>query len=160
VSLETIRVFLVPREILNKTEKALRRAGRDGHELFVLWSGVADGQAFVVRTAHVPRQSSYKSRHGLFVRVDGEALHGLNAWLYDSGEMLAVQVHAHPTDAFHSDTDDTWPIVTALGGLSVVAPDFARRGVLTRGTAAYRLTRAGWNELRTKDLSRLLEVAD
>jgi len=24
--------------------------------------------------------------------------------------------HAHPTDAFHSETDDSFPIVTTLGG--------------------------------------------
>jgi hypothetical protein len=79
------------------------------------------------------------------VRVEGQALHELNLWLYEHNEVLAAQVHAHPTHAFHSDTDDTFPIVTALGGLSLVVPDFARRGVLTAGSAAFRLSRSGWD---------------
>lgn len=79
------------------------------------------------------------------VRVDGDALHRLNVWLYQHQQMLGVQVHAHPTDAYHSDTDDTFPIVTTLGGLSLVVPNFCRRD-LFRGSAAYRLTPNGWVE--------------
>ncbi|HEY2053445.1 MAG TPA: hypothetical protein VGH14_05875 [Solirubrobacterales bacterium] len=78
------------------------------------------------------------------MRVDGDALHELNLWLYEHHETLAVQVHAHPTDAFHSETDDAFPIVTALGGFSIVAADFARKGLLCADTAVYRLSREGW----------------
>jgi hypothetical protein len=144
VSLADIDVFTVPRAIANKTEDSLRRAGREGFELFVLWSGVIDGQTFTVRTPHVPRQTSYRLESGLVVRVEGEALHKLNRWLFDHDELLAVQVHAHPTDAFHSDTDDAYPIVTARGGLSIVAADFCRDGLFTAETALFRLSETGW----------------
>jgi hypothetical protein len=69
-------------------------------------------------------------------------------------------VHAHPTDAFHSPTDDTYPIVTTVGGLSIVVPDFARRGVLTRGTVAYRLSSAGWEKVPRRRLRKLLVEVD
>ncbi len=158
MTLQQIQTFRVPREIVTRTAQALQGAGDDGYELFVVWSGVLERGVFSARTPHVPRQSSYKTRDGLLVRVDGDALHGLNAWLYEHGEVLAVQVHAHPTEAFHSATDDAFPIVTALGGLSIVAPDFGRCGVLTPGTAVYRLTESGWNEIATHEVSRLVEV--
>jgi hypothetical protein len=144
-TLECIQQFSVSRELLAQTERSLRRAGAEGYELFVLWSGVIDGSELAVRTCHVPKQTSSKTRHGLLVRVEGQALHELNLWLYEHSEVLAAQVHAHPTGAFHSDTDDTFPIVTVLGGLSLVVPDFARRGVLTTGSAAFRLSRSGWD---------------
>jgi hypothetical protein len=144
-TLERIRRFVVSRELLAQTERALRRAGAEGYELFVLWSGVVDSSELAVRTCHVPKQTSSKTRHGLMVRVEGQALHELNLWLYEHNEVLAAQVHAHPAHAFHSDTDDTFPIVTALGGLSLVVPDFARRGVLTNGSAAFRLSNSGWD---------------
>ena len=67
-------------------------------------------------------------------------------WLYEAGEMLAVQVHAHPTDAYHSDTDDTYPIVATLGGLSIGVPDFCSRGLFTDSTMIYRLEPKGWVE--------------
>jgi hypothetical protein len=145
VTLEAIDTFVVPRRVVAYTEKNLREAGRKGFELFVFWTGVIDGGRFVVRHGHVPRQTASRSRRGLSVRVEGEALHKLNVWLFDNQEVLAVQVHAHPTDAFHSDTDDTFPIVTTLGGLSLVVPDFCRAGLLP-DSAAFRLTPEGWTE--------------
>lgn len=138
--------FQVPSEIVEKTEERLRQAGSEGYELFVLWSGCQQRNIFQIRTPHVPKQTSYRLAGGLCVRVEGQELHRLNVWLYKTGEILAVQVHAHPTEAYHSETDDTYPIVATLGGLSIVAPDFCRHGLFTKGTAIYRLESAGWIE--------------
>ena len=151
MTLSDVSHFQVPREIVEITEGELRHAGADGYEMFVLWSGVIAKDRFIVSTPHVPRQESFRLQgSGLLVRVQGDELHKLNAWLYEAGQMLGVQVHAHPTDAFHSSTDDTFPIVTALGGLSIVAADFWKHGLMTKTTAAYRLFREGWIE---QDLS-------
>lgn len=148
--------FRVTADVVAQTERHLRRAGERGLELFVLWSGILDGHMFAVRTLHVPPQTSYQLEGGLMVHVDGDALHALNMWLYEHKEILAVQVHAHPSDAFHSDTDDTYPIVTAEGSLSIVAADFCRDGLLSDAPAAYRLRKKRWREV---DLSlELLEV--
>ena len=144
MSLVDVDAFRVSADLVAKTEEQLRKAGRDGYELFVLWSGIIEDRVFLTRAAHVPRQQSYKTRDGLIVRVEGEALHKLNVWLYDKGQLLGAQIHAHPSDAFHSPTDDTYPIVTALGGLSIVAADFCRNGLLTPETAVYRLDKPGW----------------
>ena len=128
------------------TEDALRDAGTNGYELFVLWSGAVDGDQFRAQSMHVPKQTSYRYKRGLLVRVEGDALHDLNKWLYEHGQVLAVQVHAHPRKAFHSDTDDTFPIVTARGGLSIVAADFCRDGLLSNQTAYFRLLDGEWQE--------------
>jgi len=58
-------------------------------QLFVLWTGIADTDAFTVRTPHLPAQTSHRLDSGLCVRVDGDELHRLNRWLYDTGEELA-----------------------------------------------------------------------
>ena len=39
---------------------------------------------------------------------------------------MAGQVHSHPTNAYHSSTDDSYPLATLVGALSVVIPNFAR----------------------------------
>jgi hypothetical protein len=143
-TLQSVRRFLIAQHLVDETGRALRHAGEEGYELFVLWTGCVRGDVLQVRTCHVPRQTSRKTRRGLLVRVDGQALHELNVWLYEHGEVLGAQVHAHPTDAYHSDTDDEFPIVTSLGGLSLVVADFARDGVLTSQSAAYRLEPSGW----------------
>ena len=144
MTLVEVDQFQVPSEVVKRTEETLRRAGSQGYEIFVLWSGRQTGRRFQVQTPHVPKQTSYRLPSGLSVRVEGQELHRLNIWLYEAGEILAVQVHAHPTEAFHSETDDTYPIVATLGGLSIVAPDFCRDGLFARGTAIYRLEPRGW----------------
>jgi hypothetical protein len=147
VSLEAVATFTVPGAIVQQTENRLQAAGHDGYELFVLWSGHRTGSRFDVIDGHVPQQSSYKTETGLVVRVDGEALHRLNVWLFENKQELACQIHAHPDEAFHSETDSAFPMVTALGGLSLVAADFCRDGLVSQTTAVFRLSAAGWVEV-------------
>ena len=45
---------------------------------------------------------------GLCAGSTAEELHRLNKWLYENGETLGVQIHTHPTDAYHSATDSAW----------------------------------------------------
>jgi hypothetical protein len=156
LSLAEVSRFDVPIGVIDLTERALRAAGEEGYEVFVLWSGISRDRVFQVRTPHLPAQNSYRTPQGLLVRVEGAALHKLNAWLYEHGEQLAVQVHAHPEDAFHSDTDDTYPIVTELGSLSLVAAHFCRGGLLDDTSAAFRLTEQGWDTITS--ISNLVRV--
>jgi len=151
MTLADVEQFRVPATMVAQTEEALRTAGAGGYEAFVLWSGRQNERLFDVRTIHVPRQDSFRLSSGLCVRVDGNELHRLNVWLYEAGEIMAVQVHAHPDDAYHSETDDAYPIVATLGGLSIVAAEFCRAGLLTPSTAIYRLHPDGWSE-QTMDL--------
>jgi len=144
-----ITQFRVPATIAADTDATLQRVGRDGNECFVLWSGVRHGTEFRVQTLHRPRQTAYKLPTGLLVRVDADELHRLNIWMYKNGEELAVQVHSHPTEAFHSDTDDMYPMVAVEGGISIVVPYFARSGLMGPGVAYFRLDGGGWQELET-----------
>lgn len=159
MTLADVASFAVPHQVITDTERALRDAGDEGYELFVLWSGVKDGSCFRTRHIHVPPQDSYRTKDGLLVHVDGEALHKLNVWLFENNEQLGAQVHAHPGDAFHSDTDDAFPIAAQLGSLSLVAADFCEHGLLDATSAAYRLDAGGWTEVDTA-LADLVEVID
>lgn len=155
--LEAVHRWLVSEAQVATTEHALSRAGRQGFELFVLWTGVVSDATFQVNHVHVPRQTSYQEEEGLHVRVDGDELHKLNVWLYEHGEALGVQIHTHPAEAFHSDTDDAFPMVTMLGGLSIVVPDFCRDGLGCSGTTVYRLTSgSGWVLQSPSSIQRLL----
>lgn len=159
-TLESIGRFLVPASIAEETDRHLRNAGTKHAECFVLWSGVEDGGAFQVRTLHVPRQTAYTLPEGVCVRVDGDELHRLNVWLFGKHETLAVQVHSHPTAAFHSETDDTYPIATLRGALSIVVPNFGHDGIRGAGVAYYRLSATGWNELHREEAERLIRYEE
>ena len=157
---EAIREFVVPADLCDACDGQLREAGEIGNERFVLWSGVIRDERLLVRTMHVPRQTAYRLAEGLCVRVDADELHRLNVWLYEHEQRLAIQVHSHPTEAFHSDTDDAYPMVTKRGGLSVVVPDFARHGVRGPGTVLYRLSDTRWEALSRSEARRILHLGD
>ena len=150
--------FIVPAEICDASDRQLREAGLDSNERFILWSGIVRDARLVVRTMHVPKQTAYRLSSGLCVRVEADELHRLNVWLYENSERLSVQVHSHPTEAYHSDTDDAYPMVTTRGGLSLVVPDFCRYGVRGRDTALYRLSSTGWKALSESDARRILHM--
>lgn len=154
----SIREFFVPSDICDETDRALRKAGLAGNEHFVLWSGVIDEDRFLAKTFHSPTQTAHRLDTGLCVRIEGDELNRLNRWLYENAERLAVQIHSHPTQAFHSDTDDAFPMVTTLGGLSLVVPDFCRYGVRGPDTALYRLVPGGWQEVSPTDANRILRM--
>ena len=157
MTLRGVQRFRIEASAIRETEEAIRSAGQDGYELFVVWSGTRDDDTFTVAKVHVPDQTSYKLDTGLCVRIDGSELHRLNVWLYEAQQVIGVQVHSHPTDAYHSETDDTYPIATLDGSLSIVLPFFGRDGWESSDIAAYRLGQDGWVEL-TGPLSDLIEV--
>ena len=158
MTLAEVDHFVVPLEIVTSTEEALREAGAEGYELFVLWAGNISDRTVMIASYFIPEQTSYKTPDGLLVRVEGRALHELNASLFDRKEILVAQIHAHPTDAFHSFTDSTYPIVTSIGGLSIVAPYFAEDGLFVKDAATYRLDSKGWSEIRGRRLRKLISV--
>ena len=159
MTLRGVRRFQIRSNAIHETIEAIRSMGQDGYELFVVWSGTCNNDIFNVDKVHIPEQTSYKTESGLCVRVDGPELHRLNMWLYEAQQVIGVQVHGHPTDAYHSGTDDTYPIATMYGSLSIVLPFFGRDGWESSDIAAYRLGQDGWVEL-TSPLSDLIEVID
>ena len=122
----SVRQFVIPNSVLSSTIKFLREVGASGFEGFVLWSGNrSDRRSFRFATAVIPQQRAMITESGLLVTVDGQELFEVNRTTHARGEILAAQVHSHPTDAYHSSTDDTYPLVTLIGALSIVIPNFA-----------------------------------
>lgn len=123
----SVRTFVIPRAVIAETIEFLRHVGAHGNEGFVLWSGIqADSKTFRFASITIPEQRAMVTENGLLVMVDGEALFKVNKAVHSRREVLAAQVHSHPTSAYHSSLDDTFPLVTLVGGLSIVLPDFAR----------------------------------
>lgn len=159
--LEQIMTFRIPRRVIAETVSVLAEAGTEGHEAFVLWGAILDSsaRALTFRSAVAPCQTGHKTPDGLLVTVEGAALFEVNRELYQRGELLAGQVHSHPTTAYHSSTDDHYPLVTLAGALSVVVPDFAAHAPDDiKNWAWYRLVGpAQWDELTRNDRVELFE---
>lgn len=154
-----VRKFVIQPDVIAETIKFLQQVGNYGYEGFVLWSGnIEDVSTFRFTTALVPEQQALITEHGLLVSVEGAALFRINKTIHERGEVLGGQVHTHPTSAYHSSTDDHYPLVTLLGALSVVLPDFARNSPGDiHHWAFYRLVGCGEWEVAAKNTEVVFE---
>ena len=124
-----------------------------------LWAGVENTQEFDVKEVIIPKQTALRLEQGLCYIVTGEELHRVNVRLFETKLRLIAQVHSHPEDAYHSDTDDLYPMVTKLGCLSVVVPDFATGQVDLTSWAIFRLEALHtWTRVLPNEAQRLLFI--
>jgi hypothetical protein len=155
--LAAVNRFIIPYEkVLAPTLRVLKEIGEQTREGIVAWGGsFLDDTTFRFSVAYAPQQVAFATEHGLLVRVESEALHQLNLRFNEKKLVLAGQAHSHPTDAYHSDIDDIRPIVTLLGAVSLVVPDFAQHGFEDEPRFAwYRLYGFGdWRELDPERVS-------
>lgn len=142
--------------------ETMRDFGSHGWEVLVLWLGeinAADGYAKVIQ-AYVPKQNPISSEDGVGYFVDSEALFKLNRGLSETGLRLIAQVHSHPHEAYHSEADDRYAIVTENGGLSIVVPEFGNVPADPAFWSVYRLHGRDWNEISEIENRRLFAVRD
>lgn len=101
----------------------------------VLWFGrvTDDGRARVART-YIPKQTAYRSKEGLSLRVDAQEMAAIAQ--LQRRETLIAQLHSHPTIAYHSALDEAKPVVTEDGGFSIVVPFFGFTSLLDLGACA------------------------
>jgi hypothetical protein len=137
----------------------LNKAGKKSFEAVALFAGRIDGDVAIIDNVIFPLQESLKTRYGLLYTVDGEELHRINLWLYKNNLKLIAQIHSHPTEAYHSDTDDEYPIISTLGGLSIVVPYFARYPPNYEDWSYFRLDdHITWKELNTSEIEKLIKI--
>jgi hypothetical protein len=133
-------------EIIHETFCTLRECGRGECECAVYWTGPSDSN-LVNGVKHPIHQ---RSPFGYAIN-DG--------WLTDFWKHLAAskrsikaQVHTHPGEAFHSATDDNWPIVSQAGFFSIVIPDFATGDISLNNAWVGRMQADGaWYRLASAD---------
>lgn len=151
----------LPREIALEGHRFLRLAGEKHCEGIALWVGYTDGTVFQVTNLLIPRQAGVHTESGVCAVIEGAELRRIGMELYKANRELFAQIHSHPTEAYHSETDDEFAIVTTMGGLSLVVPDFAVRPFDLDDYASYRLSEQGiWDEMNPRDVTRLIEIVE
>jgi hypothetical protein len=77
--------------------------------------------------------------------------------LSKSDRGIRVQVHTHPNVAFHSATDDAYPIIHAPGFLSLVIPNFALGPIGFGNAYLTEIQNDGrWREVRCEQRLQIL----
>ncbi len=110
----------VPRACVEETFRILRGCGEGRRECQALWLSAWRDPDAIARVVH-PRHAA----HAAGFQLEGSFINQLWFELVRTECGVRVQVHTHPGAAFHSRTDDDWPIVHTAGFLSLVMPNFA-----------------------------------
>jgi hypothetical protein len=137
--------------ILAKTFEALVACGRGRCECAVYWTGpstddVIDGLEHPV---HLRSWFGYE--------IESEWLTQFWRGLARNKRSVKAQVHTHPGEAFHSATDDRWPIISQPGFLSVVIPDFATgMPTLDRAWIGQLLSDGSWRKAKSVEEALVL----
>lgn len=146
--LADITELRVPVQVIMDGYEFMRSAGRLRLEGMVLWAGKQRDRIFTVTELIVPKQQGLSTADGVCAIVEADELARLNMHLYRNSLELVAQVHTHPTEAYHSLTDDEYAIATTIGCFSIVVPNFAVVNYALAQCAVYRLDFGGeWLEV-------------
>lgn len=110
----------VHKQLLAETFQQLRSCGEGIKECQMLWIGPWTTPDLVTEIVH----PCHTALGDGFI-LDDDWITAFWVQLAERGYGIRAQVHTHPGRAFHSETDDEWPIVHLEGFLSLVIPDFA-----------------------------------
>lgn len=113
-------MYRIPRRMVDQTFATFRSCGDNQRECQLYWLSPWDNPIALTAIAH-PRH--WSSRYGL--SIESKWIDQFWNDLANQGLGVRMQVHTHPSDAFHSQTDDTYPLLFDVGFLSLVIPDFA-----------------------------------
>lgn len=159
--LSDIATIVFPQSCVNDVYEHLRECGQQGVEGVALFAGSISGSTFIVKAAIIPQQYTSRSEEGLMYMVKGEELHRINMWLYHNKMSLVAQIHSHPNEAYHSEADDAYPIITTVGGISIVVPNFGFGLICKDDWAVYRLSENGdWNQQSRNQVKTLIKIVD
>lgn len=153
-----LRRYRIPQRVLDDSQVLLRESGRNGYESVVVWIGrVLDDETAEVTGVVRPEQVAYSGSLGCSVEVPPDALSELISSLPEEVFVL-VRLHTHPTDAYHSDLDDTNMLIAHPGAISIVIPYFAQEPIALNRCSVNELRDGQWEELSTTEVANRFKV--
>lgn len=127
------RQIHLPASLLQSITNVLMDCGGGRNECIVYATAPKDTPDQIEGFIHPTHASTPVS-----TTVDETELHQVWDELRDTARKIVLQVHSHPGSAFHSSTDDDFPIVHSTGFVSLVLPSFGSRGLDGAHLAVYQ----------------------
>lgn len=113
-------MYRLPRRMIDETFATFRSCGAGKRECQLYWASPWGDPEGLTHLIHPQHRSNFA---GLV--LDDAWISSFWLTLADQGLGVRVQVHTHPYEAFHSPTDDAFPLIHETGFLSLVIPNFA-----------------------------------
>jgi hypothetical protein len=155
--------YLIPLEIISTTQSYLKKLGSENLEGIAYWTGIFKGSEAIVRNVIFPADYANNSAGSFaFSSVDLETAFKVGNEIHKRKEYLLLQLHTHPYEAFHSFTDNNYPISHRVGFISIVIPHFARFPMEDRSTwKVYKYKGKGkWRPLGKREVTKKFIIVD
>ena len=136
-------MFSVRQHIVEQTIRNLAECGAGRYECVAYWTGPNAQVQKVDGWAHPTNQ-----RASDFYEVGGSWVPEFFLSLAKQKRGVRAQLHTHRGIAFHSDTDDRYPLVAQAGFISIVLPDYAKgQNLLERSWVGILRPNGQWEEV-------------
>lgn len=142
----------LPESLLQSVIDVLADCGGGQNECIVYATASVDSPRMADAFIHPQHASSPVS-----TTVESWELHRVWDDLREAGRKIVLQIHSHPGSAFHSSTDDNFPIIHSVGFLSLVLPSFGRLGLKGAHLAIYEGD-GKWRSPLKEDWSQFLVI--
>lgn len=177
-------MWVVPKKVVDETVGALSSIES---EVFVLWTAskepaspresrgragilgrlraalpVLGRRSIAISRAIVPEQDTHADADGAYVHIAGSELRRIGFDNYERGERNAVQIHTHPSSSTRmSELDREWEVVTHVGALSIIVPDYCGNGLESFSKASVYEREAGgrWRLWGAGEFERRVRMA-
>jgi len=137
---------------LAETFHHFRSCGAGRRECQALWVSPWAHPEGITRVVHPQHHA-----HGAGFELESNWLHAFWLNLAAAGLGIRVQIHTHPGRAYHSPTDDAFPIIHTPGFLSLVIPDFATGPVSLDNAYLAEISPSGqWRAVEPTDLIEIV----
>ena len=156
ISRKQCPTIFVPASVQRETISHIRACGEKSAEGFVAWAGVKGRTGIEVRSVLIPQRNG--SEEFACVMLSDDSMEHFSTEMITRGETLIAQVHSHPFEAFHSETDNQFPLIHRTGFLSIVIPYFGRYGFeeVKRFRFFEYVSDGQWNALNNKAVKKRL----
>jgi len=121
--------YIIPRSVICDTERVLSEYAKikPSNEGFVYWGGIIDGTIISISLVIAPETESSYGRVSTSNRSNFDVVKTLSA----NKVIEIAQVHSHPSDLVdHSEGDDEWASFKIEGLVSIVVPQYCKKGML------------------------------
>ena len=130
----------VPPSGLIETWEQLRERTDNQVESLALWVGQYNHEMGYVTGVIYPEVFA----HPLRVEMVENERPVMGQWLREKGLRVLAELHTHQEEAFLSDVDQRYPLVSQPGFLQIVVPYFAAGSMNWKSAAVFGLSRDGW----------------
>ena len=146
-------MYRLRRTLFEQTFEHFRACGKGRRECQTLWLSEWSTPESISRLVHPVHRS-----HAGGFDLDDKWLHLFWMQLTARNEGVRIQVHTHPGEAFHSETDDRYPIIHTYGFLSLVVPDYGLGPVSFDRAFLCEIAQGGrWAEVPVASRIRLVQ---